>query len=96
MTYEHGNWFCKPANEAEAREIIERAVASGAKNRYDLEGDQLNSRYYGVYGGILTLKHRVYWTDAIGTEYTMQQVRQKFLLPGERESASKFKIGDRV
>lgn len=28
--YKHGNWFCKPANEAEAKEIMDRAVASGA------------------------------------------------------------------
>ena len=31
--YKHGDWYCVPANEEEAREIIERAVASGADNR---------------------------------------------------------------
>ncbi len=76
MTYKHGNWFCKPANEAEAKEIIERAVASGDvdNNRYWA----FDAECYGVYNGVVGAY------DA-GAEYTIEQVREKFLLPGEQK-----------
>ncbi len=75
MTYKHGNWFCKPADEAEAKEIIERAVASGAEDKYRWDPD---IEKFGVVGGI------VEWCDnCTDTEYTIEQVREKFPLPGE-------------
>ncbi len=78
MTYKHGNWFCKPANEAEASEIVERAVASGAvDNKRDWV---FKAKFYGVYDGVV----RAY--DE-GAEYTIEQVRELFPLLGEGEAA---------
>ena len=75
--YEHGNWYCKPADEAEAKEIIERAVASGARNDYGRNGSSCRIPYGVAYGcvdcGVTE-----------GTEYTIEQVREKFPLPGEQ------------
>lgn len=80
--YKHGDWYCKPANEAEAREIIERAVASGAENIHGFRGN--SSRItYGVPDGII--KGEAYKGD----EYTMQKVRELFPLPGEQQEQFK-------
>ena len=74
--YKHGNWYCKPANEAEALEIVERAVASGAKNKAGWKGNSTRNTY-GVING------RVDFGVLDGTEYTITQLRNKFPLPGE-------------
>src|SRR5690606_17913726 len=76
--YKHGNWYCRPANKAEAREIVERAVARGAKNACRWRGNSIN-RPYGVIRG------RLEFDTWQGTEYTIEQVREMFPLPGERE-----------
>lgn len=92
MTYKHGNWFCQPANEAEAREIVERAVASGADLHEDI-GAIGDKRYtwslcsaWGVYNGNTYTSDPENDTDVLNgaTEYTIEQVREKFPLPGER------------
>ena len=86
--YQHGDWYCVPANDAEAREIIERAVASGAEMRTQWFPDD---HAFGVLDGVVS------WDDEIGTKYTLTELRQKFPLPGERvELAGRFKAGDRV
>ena len=78
--YEHGNWFCRPANEAEAKEIIERAVASGANNRHGYFGKSNSTDFpYGVING------RIEFGTWKGRRYTIEQVREKFPLPGEQE-----------
>lgn len=74
--YKHGNWYCKPANEAEAKEIVERAVACGAKNSARLVYD---GHSYGVHKGIVGV-----YED--GTEYTIDELREKFPLPGEQQT----------
>lgn len=77
MTYKYGDWYCKPANEAESKEIIERAVSSGARNIYGRKGS--SSRIpYGVVNGCLDCR------VIEGTEYTIEQVRKLFPLPGEQ------------
>lgn len=79
--YKHGDWYCDPANEAEAREIIERALASGAE-LYESVG----INYYwnsfigwGVEGGRTLTSDD--WRKA--KPYTIEQVREKFPLPNE-------------
>lgn len=81
MTYQYGNWFCKPANEAEAREIIERSVASGASNEVGLSGSGKNYYCYGVNRGVVFYGSEAEWV--VGTEYSIEQVRELFPLPGE-------------
>lgn len=75
--YLYGDWYCKPANEAEAKEIIERAMASGANNRHNYCRNSTNYPY-GVVNG------RIDFGTWKGTRYTIEQVREKFPLPGER------------
>lgn len=91
MTYKHGDWYCKPANEEEAREIIERAVASGAE-RYEDVGAGAGREYrwnlrstWGVYNGHTCTSVPENDTDVLNgaAEYTIQQVRELFPLPGE-------------
>ena len=72
--YKHGNWFCKPANEAEAKEIMDRAVASGAKMLIRWSPDD---KAFGVYDGVVS------WDEEVGTRYTISKLREKFPLPGE-------------
>ena len=89
MTYVHGNWYCKPSNEAEAKEIVERAIASGAMVD-ERPGDAKNHLHFSwnfcdAWG---VLNGRTYTGD-IGhyfencPEYTLTELRQKFLLPDE-------------
>lgn len=82
--YKHGDWYCKHANEAEAHEIIERAVASGAKNAGGWEGTSI-TYFYGVFNGYVSCNDPD--DSRNGTQYTIEQVREKFPLPSEREAA---------
>lgn len=75
MSYKHGDWYCKPASKAEAKEIIDRAVASGAENMTNWCLDASN---YCVYMGRITAYPK-------GKEYTIDELRHKFPLPGELE-----------
>lgn len=77
MNYKHGDWYCKPATKAEAREIIERAVASGAVIETQWNPDDCA---FGVHNGVVS------WDDEYGTEYTIDEVRQKFPLPSDRQT----------
>lgn len=91
--YKYGNWYCKPANEAEAREIVERAVLNGAVRDEcvgDLQWDDCDA--WGVVDG------RTY-TGGIGhagqsfygkTQYTITELRQKFPLPGDSVEAEQW------
>lgn len=81
--YKHSNWYCKPANEAEAREVIERAVASGADNPRGWRGTDWANQAYGVLHGFVSFDFKFAWVDS--TEYTIEQVRELFPMPGERE-----------
>lgn len=84
--YKHGNWYCKPANEAEAKEIIARALVSGAShtdrigkntcypNVYEWDYFQ----YWGVFGGYTCGNSDSFFKDYAGVEYTIAQVREKF------------------
>lgn len=83
--YKHGNWYCKPVNEAEAREIIERALESGAKNPRGWKGTDGANQAYGVFHGFVSFDFEFAWVDS--TEYTIEQVRELFPLPGEREDS---------
>lgn len=77
MTYKHGNWHCKPASEEEAREIVERAMASGAIHTHAWKGSATRFQY-GVING------RVEYGELDGTEYTIEELREKFPLPGDK------------
>lgn len=77
MAYMHGDWYCKPSNEEEAREIVERAVASGAINSYTWKGSATRFQY-GVING------RVEYGELNGTEYTITELRNLFPLPGDK------------
>ena len=86
MTYKHGDWFCKPASEAEAREIIERALANGAAANETLEvwpWDMCEA--WGVYNGYTYTQSLGFYRDRGFTEYTIEQVREKFPMPGEQQ-----------
>src|SRR5690554_2232432 len=89
--YKHGNWYCKPANNAEAREIVERAVASGAE-LYETVGISGIDKYewnlleaWGVIDGrTCTAGADKHGTFRCATQYTIEQIRKLFPLPGER------------
>lgn len=76
--YEHGNWYCKPANTTEAEEIVARAVASGAVDHN--RNWAFTARFYGVCDGVVK-------TYSVGTKYTIKQVREKFPLPDELDKS---------
>lgn len=86
--YKHDDWYCKPANEAEAKEIVERAVASGAvvcekPGDPNIQGTfhwkRLNA--WGVINGrTCTGDSGNIFGSSI--EYTIEELRQKFPLPG--------------
>lgn len=83
--YKYGNWYCKPETEAEAREILERAVASGAKAGETLEHYHWNG--YGAWGVCQGCTHTqtvIFCRNHGITEYTIEQVRELFPLPGEK------------
>lgn len=75
--YKHGDWYCKPANKAEAREIVERAVASGAVDR--VQNWRFGDEHYGVCGGVVK-------NYCIGIKYTIEQLREKFPLPNDQQT----------
>ena len=87
--YKHGNWYCKPANEAEAREVVERAVASGAK-KDETFSDWAWDAYgaWGVRNGRTHTQTVGFYRDGGVIEYTIDQVRDKFPVPGERVERS--------
>lgn len=84
--YKHGDWYCKPSNEAEAREIVERAVASGAE-LFESVGEGTDKyrwnlrKYWGVMRGSTINFHDVKYAN--DTIYTIEKIREKFPLPGE-------------
>lgn len=78
--YKHGNWYCEQANEAEAKEIIERAVASGAENAGGWIGTSATC-FYGVVNGYVSCNAPEDYIN--GNQYTIEQVREKFPLPSE-------------
>lgn len=78
--YKHGNWYCKHANEAEAREIIERAVDSGATNKGGWKGTAV-TYFYGVFDGYVYGCAPEKYIN--GNQYTIEQVREKFPLLSE-------------
>jgi hypothetical protein len=80
--YKHGDWYVKPANKAEAKEIIERAVASGAYNKYEYVGD--SEITYGVFSGLVACD------QSDGKAYTMSDIRRLFPLPGERADTANW------
>lgn len=85
--YKHGNWYCKPANESEAREIVERAGASGARLYETLGNWDWND--YGAWGVCFGRTHTQkadFYIEIDAIEYTITQVRQKFPLPGEQQT----------
>ena len=89
IEYKHGNWFCKPANEAEAKEIMDRAVASGAEMHTRWSPDD---KAFGVFEGYVS------WDDEIGKRYTIEELRKKFTLPCESVEPEAWspKAGDHV
>ena len=82
--YKHGNWYCKPTTKSEAKEIIERALESGAR-KDETVGPLLWSAYgaWGVYNGRTFTQSVDFYNDQRATEYTIEQVRELFPLPGE-------------
>lgn len=95
MTYKHGDWYVKPANEAEAREIVERAVASGAYNKYLFAGGGMEYWCYGVRHGLVFYGSEDEWVDA--TQHTIAKVRELFPLPCDHKQAKqKYPIGSTV
>lgn len=97
MNYKHGNWYCKPANEEEAKEIVERAVASGAE-RYETVIGNFQTDYENEYEwndcdawGVIDGRTWTGDTSPHGsfkhaTEYTITRVRELFPLPGEQQT----------
>lgn len=85
--YKHGDWYCRPANETEAKEIIERAIVSGAK-KDDTLSDWSWDAYeaWGVYNGRTFTQKLTFYRNHDSTEYTIEQVRELFPLPGERST----------
>jgi len=82
------NWYCKPASEAEAIEIVRRAVANGYAVKEAASGMGVCGRelawdvysFWGVYDG-KTMAHNA--PDGVGEQLTIQQVREQFPLPNE-------------
>ena len=84
--YEHTDWCCQPANKAEAQEIVERAIASGAKIK-DVVGSRKIDPYpwdyyplWGVYHGETNTGIKE-WAEL----YTIAQLREIFPLPNEQK-----------
>ena len=84
------NWYCKPASEAEAIEIVERAVANGVVAKsipsgFDFSCDEFSWDYcgfWGAYGG-KTITHGCTVLHEAGEQLTIQQVREQFPFPSE-------------
>ena len=82
------NWCCKPTSEAEAVEIVRRAIANGAVVKevpagFDFAGAEFSWNYcefWGAYDG-KTITHDGF--DVMGEQLTIQQVREQFPLPYE-------------
>ena len=82
------NWYCKPASEAEAIEIVRRAVANGVAVKEVVSGMGFCGcefawdiySFWGVYDG-KTMAHNA--PDDVGEQLTIQQVREQFPLPHE-------------
>lgn len=94
--YKHGDWFCKPANEEEAKEIVELALVSGAElyeaiigqREYDYENDYEwdDCHGWGVLDGMThTGNLSKHGSFVNATEYTITEVREKFPLLGEQQ-----------
>lgn len=87
------NWYCKPASEAEAVEIVRRAIANGAVVKevplgFDFSCAEFPWDYcafWGVHDGN-TFTH-----DVVGDDFkrlTIQQVREQFPRPNEVKAMS--------
>lgn len=88
MSYKHGDWYCKPANKAEAEEIIERAVASGAKLHEFVEHSgeiHDNGHRWNMYPHWGVCNGHTHTSDAAAydevTLYTFKHVQELFPLP---------------
>ena len=99
--YKHGNWFCKPASEAEAHEIVERAVASGAE-RSETPGDRPRQREYSWNccdsWGVTNGKTYTAYTDKNepfcgATQYTIEELRKLMPFPGEHPVKPLVSVG---
>lgn len=83
--YKYGYWYCKPANEEEAEEIIERALVSGAirsETTVLFGWDSYDA--WGVMSGYTCTETEISYRHAGATEYTIEELRQKFPLPSEK------------
>lgn len=80
MQYPHGNWYCKPNNKNETKEIIARAIASGA-----VIADNLGWvwDYYPAWGVFSGATNTGSFRSSSCVKYTIDELRQKFPLPGE-------------
>lgn len=88
--YKYGDWYCRPANEEEAQEIIERAVASGALLKESLRQYSWGlCSAWGVLNGFTHTSDPENNGDELNkaTEYTITQIRELFPLPGEKGNA---------
>jgi len=87
------DWYCKPDTEEEAKEIIERAVANGAHNKYNWMGNS-SELYYGVVNGQVVALDEVYHEDAecLSTQdnLTIEQVREMFPLESDKKRESQW------
>lgn len=89
--YKHGDWYCKPANEAEAHEIVARALVSGA-GLFDSIGYGVIPYPWNLFEGWGVRNNQTFagsvhdtWAACRAKEYTIEQVREKFPLPSERQ-----------
>lgn len=83
--YKYGDWYCKPASEKEAKEIIERALVSGAirsETTVLFHWDSYDA--WGVMSGRTCTETEISYRHAGATEYTIEELRQKFPLPSEK------------
>lgn len=88
------NWYCKPASEAEAIEIVRRALANGAVEKdvvsvmaidgYKYKWDVFS--FWGVHDG-KTITFGA--TQSAGERLNIQEVRKHFPLPHEVKVMSK-------
>lgn len=82
------DWYCKPDTGEEAKEIIERAVANGACNKWHWKGNS-SVLHYGVRSGKV---HVIDEGDPDEAEYlstkdklTIEQVREMFPLDSDKK-----------
>lgn len=77
------NWQCLTTNEISGTEIIERAMAHGAKNDKAVKGHAEHA-YYGVIDGAITFSA---FLRAGAELLSIAEVRERFPLEGKKETA---------